>query len=223
MSSATPARLEGAGGTAAGVPARIVELLAVALMIGALLLAGTALAAEPSLPISDGEAVTAVASPSDGAAETAVIPARGARVAAKEDSTKRRSTPFRVMLRSAAFPGWGQVYNHKYWKAALVVGGEGFLVYKALDELGKENDAIALQSSLSAGSPEYEAAKAAQDEHYNLKINYIWWGIAVHLLQMADAYVDAHLAGFEADLSPGYDDADPSAETRVSLAYHLRF
>ena len=223
MSSVTPARLDGAGGTAAGVPARIVELLAVALVTGALFLGGTALAAEPSLPRSDGEAATAVATRSDGAAGADAIPARGARVAAKEDSTKRRSTPFRVMLRSAVVPGWGQVYNHKYWKAALVVGGEGFLIYKALDELGKENDAIALQSTLSAGTPEYEAAKAAQDEHYNLKINYIWWGIAVHLLQMADAYVDAHLAGFEADLSPGTGDADPSAETRVSLAYRLRF
>src|SRR5690242_607674 len=28
-----------------------------------------------------------------------------------------RAKPFTVMLRSAAVPGWGQVYNHKYVKA----------------------------------------------------------------------------------------------------------
>jgi hypothetical protein len=35
-----------------------------------------------------------------------------------------------------------------------------------------------------------------------LKVNYIWWTVAVHLLQMADAYVDAHLRDFSADLGP---------------------
>src|SRR5438105_15328533 len=56
------------------------------------------------------------------------------RAAARQDSLAHRAKPFTVMLRSAAVPGWGQVYNHKYVKAAAVVGVEGFLVFGALQE-----------------------------------------------------------------------------------------
>jgi len=123
------------------------------------------------------------------------------------------------MLRSAIVPGWGQVVNHKLIKAVLVVGGEGLLVSKALDEYHKEQDAANIGDALS------------KDRHYNLKINYIWWGMAAHLLQMADAYVDAHLASFDADFGP--EDAphqsavgpepDRKGEPRLAVAVHVRF
>lgn len=104
-----------------------------------------------------------------------------------------RASPFSVMMRSAVLPGWGQMYNHKPWKAALVVGGEGYLIYKAWGEFQNEQDAA------DAGD------QVAKDKYYNLKVNYIWWAMAVHLLQMADAYVDAHLSTFDVDFGP--DDA----------------
>jgi len=148
-----------------------------------------------------------------------VVPGHAAHGGARADSTRHREPPYRVMLRSAVVPGWGQAYNGKYWKTAIVVGGEGLLIYKAFQELGKENDAVDLLSTLEPGTPEYDAAAEAKDRHYNLKVNYIWWAIAAHLLQMADAYVDAHLADFEADLGPGSGPGD----TRVALAYRVRF
>src|SRR5687767_2088555 len=58
-----------------------------------------------------------------------------ARVASPADSAARaaqpKSDPFKVMLRSALVPGWGQLYNHQPLKAAAVVGGEGFLFASA--------------------------------------------------------------------------------------------
>lgn len=104
-----------------------------------------------------------------------------------------RASPFSVMMRSAVLPGWGQMYNHKPWKAALVVGGEGYLIYKAWGKFQNEQDAA------DAGD------QVAKDQYYNEKVNYIWWAMAVHLLQMADAYVDAHLSTFDVDFGP--DDA----------------
>src|SRR5262245_30122713 len=104
-----------------------------------------------------------------------VVPAHGAHAGTHADSTRHRTAPYKVMLRSAVLPGWGQVYNGKYWKAVIVVGGEGFLIYKAFQELGKENDAVDLLSTLEPATPEYEAAAEAKDTHYNLKVNYIWW------------------------------------------------
>ena len=130
-----------------------------------------------------------------------------------------RASPFGVMMRSAVVPGWGQLYNHKPIKAAVVVGGEGTLIYKAWTEFQKEQDAA------DAGDIE------GKDRHYNLKVNYIWWAIAVHLLQMADAYVDAHLATFDADFGQDATEhaegspPDPgrSALPSVRVAVHVHF
>ena len=136
------------------------------------------------------------------------------------DTTKHRSSPFKVMLRSTVVPGWGQVYNGKLLKAGVVVAGEGFLVYKALSELSKENDAIDRISSSVPGSPEYDQAIDDRESHMNQKINYIWWTVAVHLLQMADAYVDANLSDWSAEVGP---DPAQAVGTRVALAYRVRF
>ncbi len=97
------------------------------------------------------------------------------------------------------------MYNHKPWKAALVVGGEGYLIYRAWGEFQNEQDAA------DAGDV------VAKDKYYNLKVNYIWWAMAVHLLQMADAYVDAHLSTFDVDFGP--DDAKQRRMVRAGPGY----
>jgi len=132
------------------------------------------------------------------------------------------------MLRSAAVPGWGQVYNRKYLKAAAVVGVEGLLAYGALHELGLENDAVDRQSALLAAGgdpqdPEFLLAEQDKNTHRNRKISWIWWGIAAHLLSMADAYVDAHLATFDADFGPPQSVVDPGERPRLTLAVRSRF
>jgi len=149
-----------------------------------------------------------------------------ARASARQDSIRlaHRAKPFTVMLRSAAVPGWGQVYNHKYVKAAAVVGVEGFLVFGALQELKRQNEALDRQAAI--GNPDDPASlQAALDEntHRNRKISYIWFGIAAHLLSMADAYVDAHLASFDADFGPPETAVDVGEAPRVTLAYRARF
>ncbi|HKQ18997.1 MAG TPA: DUF5683 domain-containing protein [Candidatus Eisenbacteria bacterium] len=141
--------------------------------------------------------------------------------AAAPDSASHRSAPYKVMLRSAVVPGWGQMYNHQFLKAALVVAGEGFLVYKTLDELRLENDAIDRAAALPAG-PDQDFAIEEQALHRNRKISWIWWGVAAHLLSMADAYVDAHLSTFEDDFGPP-EAAGPRGGPEIRLAYRVRF
>ena len=148
--------------------------------------------------------------------------------AAHADSIPHRSRPFYVMLRSAAVPGWGQLYNHKVLKAAGVVAGEGLLAYEALSEFKKENDAVdRLSALLDAGSgpgdPAYEAVAQDRDAHRNRKITWIWWGLAAHLLSMVDAYVDAHLATFDADFGPPASARDFGEKPRLTLAIRTRF
>ncbi len=144
------------------------------------------------------------------------------------DSLPHRAKPFTVMLRSAAVPGWGQVYNHKLLKAVAVVSVEGLLAFSALREYRLENDAVDRQSAiLAAGGdiegPEYLLAKQDKITHQNRKVSWIWWGIAAHLLQMADAYVDAHLSTFDTDFGPPQSALDPGEKPVLSLAIRTRF
>jgi hypothetical protein len=163
---------------------------------------------------------------------TALIPAPSfadaVQPAGRADSIPHRSRPFFVMLRSAAVPGWGQLYNRKYLKAAGVVAGEGLLAYQAWNEFRKENDAVErLETLLESGSdpsdPAYIAVDEEREAHRNRKINWIWWGLAAHLLSMMDAYVDAHLATFDADFGPPQSTRDFGEKPRLTLAIRTRF
>jgi len=166
---------------------------------------------------------------------------RTRRGASTPDSTAHRPPkPFFVMLRSAAVPGLGQVTNHAWIKAAVVVAGEGYLGYRAwhawrqeLDAVDRASEAAVLAdaarlNSDPAGAAFYEAAYgrylADSDRHANTKIDFIWWAAAAHLLQMADAYVDAHFVHFDAEFGP--DDRDASGTPtgpRLSIALRARF
>jgi hypothetical protein len=192
---------------------------------------GTAASQTPSAPSSDDPKPNATPPDTAGAFAPVPVPppARPEPEPAPPDTTRRRASPFKVMLRSAVLPGWGQMYNGKPLKTVVVVAGEGFLVYKALDELSKENDAVDRQSQFLPQTPEYEAAQDDKEKHYNLKVNYIWWAVAVHLLQMADAYVDAQLRDFSADLGPlpgpglGHAAAPAGPDPGLAVALRVRF
>lgn len=160
-------------------------------------------------------------------ARAADPPAAGERLSRADSAAAAahpKTAPYKVMLRSAVVPGWGQMYNHQPLKAALVVGGEGFLVAKAIHELHLQNRSLQRAADLEAlgDVAGQEAATLEADLHRNRKISWIWWGVAAHLLSMADAYVDAHLSTFDRDLGPRADRGD-AAEPEIRLGYRVRF
>ena len=127
------------------------------------------------------------------------------------------ATPFAIMARSALVPGWGQAANHRWLKAGVVAGGEGFA---AVRFFGAWNDLRAadrqLEHALRLGDqPGAAAAQAASDRAFVRRANAGWvLGIAA-ALSMMDAYVDAHFIQFDADFGPDPelpdDVAGPSA------------
>jgi hypothetical protein len=54
---------------------------------------------------------------------------------------KKRHTPRGATLRSLAIPGWGQAYNHQYWKVPLAVAAVGIPIYIYISNTSEYNKA----------------------------------------------------------------------------------
>ena len=101
----------------------------------------------------------------------------------KIDSLIKNHSPRKAAIKSAILPGWGQAYNHKYWKIPIVyaaVGTTGYIFFHNLVT--------------------YQDLKLAYRVKYNIRtkkdsIFMLAWG-----LNVVDATVDAHLKAF--DVSP---------------------
>lgn len=106
-------------------------------------------------------------------------------------------SPWGAVLRSAVIPGWGQLYNHSYWKAPIVWGFIGFYAYywKVNNDKYKEWRDI-YKSTL------IEKYKSNRDSYHDQRdLVALYMGIT-YFLNLIDAYVDAQLFDFTVDESP---------------------
>jgi hypothetical protein len=124
------------------------------------------------------------------------------------ESYAKKYDPRKALLYSAVFPGSGQIYNKKYWKAPLVYGGFGVLTYIAyayhnLYTKYRNEYFILLNDGSSGLSPSGYSKdqltniinKTRRERDFFIILNGFWY-----ILQMVDAHVDAHLKEF--DLNP---------------------
>jgi hypothetical protein len=139
--------------------------------------------------------------------------------ASGEKVTKvREYSPRKAALRSAILPGWGQIYNRKYWKLPIVYGALGVsggifwynlknyrdtrFAYRVKYNMrvNKTDSAqfprikVELQL-LSEESLRYYRDQFRRDIDYSALIFVLMWG-----LNVVDAAVDSHLKAF--DVSP---------------------
>ena len=157
------------------------------------------------------------------------------------DSTGREIkifNPRTATLRSAMVPGWGQIYNKKYWKLPLVYGGLGVtagvffynvktyrllrLAYLYKTDKDPSNDRLIDPqfTKLDASSIKLYRNSFRQNVDYSVLFFIVFWG-----LNVVDATVDAQLKAFDVNdnlslkLSPGYS---PMANTTgVSLVMDI--
>lgn len=134
------------------------------------------------------------------------------------DSAFKAHSPKKAALRSAILPGWGQIYNKKYWKLPIVYGILGTsggifffnlkqyrdtrFAYRVKYNMRVNGTDSALYSQirpnlkpLSEESLRFYRNQYRRDIDYSALFFLLLWG-----LNVVDAAVDAHLKSF--DVSP---------------------
>lgn len=177
--------------------------------------------------------------------QTTTASANDSSVIIKKDSTKKKVFSPRVAaIRSAIFPGLGQIYNKKYWKLPIVYGALGIsagvffynlknykntrFAYKV-----KYNMRVHFTDSLlypqikdelkplSEESLRFYRNQFRRDIDYSAIVFLLLWG-----LNVVDATVDAHLKSFDVspDLSlqikPGH--SEMAGTNGLSLVLNIR-
>lgn len=134
------------------------------------------------------------------------------------DSAFKAHSPKKAALRSAILPGWGQIYNKKYWKLPIVYGilgtsGGIFLfnlkqykdtrfAYRVKYNMRVNGTDSALYSQIKSNlKPLGEESLRFYRNQYRRDIDYsVLFFILLWGLNVVDAAVDAHLKSF--DVSP---------------------
>src|SRR5688572_16011527 len=136
----------------------------------------------------------------------------------KYDSAMKAHSPRTAAIRSAIFPGLGQIYNKKYWKLPIVYGAMGTcagiffynlknykdtrFAYRVKFNMREFHTDSALYVNikyhlkpLTEASLEFYRDQFRRDIDYSVLVFVLLWG-----LNVVDAAVDAHLKPF--DVSP---------------------
>jgi len=105
-----------------------------------------------------------------------------------------QKSPWLAVLQSAVVPGLGQIYNESYIKAPIIWGGIALLVYgwSYNHELYWDYKKLYLQTEIE----NYRTNRDFYRDQRDLFTIYI--GL-VYLLNLVDAYVDAHLFDFNVE------------------------
>jgi Family of unknown function (DUF5683) len=109
--------------------------------------------------------------------------------------------PHKALMRSLMIPGWGQIYNHHWWKVPFIYGGLGFLVDRIVvngnyyqlflkEDILRQHGVLQNRNSDFAfiSDADVDAATNAYRRDRDLSIlgTLGFWGV-----QMIEAYVDA--------------------------------
>ena len=142
---------------------------------------------------------------------------------------KLQHSPRKAAIRSAIIPGWGQVYNKKYWKVPIVYAALGITGYIFLDNIKTYKDlkfsyAAKYKTTLPVfdSTSSYPGPYRDSTDYFNIKSRYkpisleslragrnqfrqyIDYSAVFFIifwgLNVVDAVVDAHLKAF--DISP---------------------
>jgi hypothetical protein len=105
-----------------------------------------------------------------------------------------KKSPWGAVLRSAVIPGFGQFYNESYYKIPIIWGLGAWFVYGWI----KNNDDYVTNKNLFIDTG-LETYKFYRDSFRDQRDNFTIYFVLLYLLNLVDAYVDAHLFDFNVD------------------------
>lgn len=116
--------------------------------------------------------------------------------------------PKRAALFSLIIPGTGQIYNKRWWKAPIIYGALGGMIY-LIDYNSQNYNRVRVALDLKRQDLPHEFSGTSIDSESallrirnnfdkNLQLSYIGL-IFVYMLNGIEAYVDAHLMNFDVD------------------------
>lgn len=159
--------------------------------------------------------------------------------------------PNRAVWMSALFPGLGQLYNRRYWKLPIIIGGYMGLAYATSWNNGMLNDYTKGYRDIMDNDPNTKSymdffppniketdldkswltnvLKSRKDYYRRNRDLCIIAMVGVYLVAMVDAYVDASLSHFDItpelsmDWSPAIFAPGSATKTGIGLCWALNF
>ncbi len=112
---------------------------------------------------------------------------------------RMKKSPWAAVGFSALLPGAGQFYNKSYWKIPVILGIVGYLGYEFFDNNKKYRDYRDRYSATQttenpAGDPNL---KTLREFYFDQRNDFVWYFAIVYVINLVDAYVDAHLFDFD--------------------------
>lgn len=122
-----------------------------------------------------------------------------------------------AMIASAAYPGLGQMMNGAEPKAVIVSAVGTFLVAGLIVEDRRARNSLRLYKQTNS-----DRYYDDYSEHFDRRQTLVWWAAVAALYGLADAYVDAHLAGFEDSPASHVESSfGAGGEFRLGLAFRF--
>ena len=111
---------------------------------------------------------------------------------------RMKKSPAIAVLLSAAVPGAGQFYNQSYWKIPVIAGLVGYFGYEYFNNNSKYKDYRSrYNTSITPENPFGDLnLKSLREFYRDQRDDFIWYFLIVYVVNLVDAYVDAHLFDF---------------------------
>ena len=136
---------------------------------------------------------------------------------------KMKKSPTKAVLFSAVLPGAGQFYNESYWKIPIIGGLVGYFGYEYFrnNNLYKDyrDEYAASQTELNPNGD--FNLKTLREFYRDQRDNFVWYFLIVYVVNMVDAYIDAHL--FEFDVSDDKFTKYGTKGKEYRLNFNLKF
>ena len=143
------------------------------------------------------------------APENAAVKAEAEKKDAEEE---KLISPVGAMVRSAIFPGWGQIYSRRYFRSGFIVLGIGGSAVGALLAERSFRNRYNAYATLANLEPDNEEGVLASYEYanqrYKLRMFFLYAGVGLWLYSVIDSYVSANFYNATAQIRSIQHDAD---------------